>query len=48
MKVSELIKYLSNFDPNSEVHLQVDSEGNSYNSVYSINKAYLTKDYEYF
>jgi len=35
MKVSELMKILEELDPNTEVVLQGDAEGNSYMSLYS-------------
>ncbi len=35
MKVKELVKILENLDPETEVVLQGDAEGNSYMSLYS-------------
>ncbi len=36
MKVKELIKELSELDPDSEVIMQSDSEGNSYSPLYCV------------
>lgn len=39
MKVSKLIKQLQKLDPNMEVVLQIDSEGNGYNTVAGVEEA---------
>jgi hypothetical protein len=39
MKVSKLIKQLQKLDPNSEVILQVDEEGNGYSPVRGVEEA---------
>jgi hypothetical protein len=44
MKAGELIKYLQNFNPDAELIMQADSEGNSYSPLAGADKGIYVAD----